>query len=178
MKPHFEANTKWLWKLFQVNTTPGRTEANCNTNEMLTLWVYIIIHCDLFFPLQSKTNDSQVKAPIFSLKPLTEVGPSNKTVELPSMRSSSEINTMLKWMFSDANCLRLGPLCHLHTPAPHELTLRTRLPWLPATQSRPWSLDTDGDIPLKCGCLSWGPWSQNHSFPYFYINFGFITTLL
>lgn len=118
MKAHFEANTKWLWKLFQVNTIPGRTEANCNINEMLTLCVFIIIHCDLFFSLQSKTNDSQVEAHIFSLKPLTEVGPSNKTVELPSMCSSFEINTVLKWMFSDANCRTLGLLCHLHTPAP------------------------------------------------------------
>lgn len=65
MKPHFEANTKWLWKLFQVNTNPGRIEEKCNANEMLTLCVFIIIHCDLFLPLQSKTNDRQVKIHIF-----------------------------------------------------------------------------------------------------------------
>lgn len=45
-----------------------------------------------------------------------------------------------------------------------QLMLRTLLPWLPAAQSRPQALDTEGDIPLKCACLSWGLWSPNHSF--------------
>lgn len=42
------------------------------------------------FPLQSKTNGSQVKAQIFLSKALIEVGPL-LTVELLRMRSSFEI---------------------------------------------------------------------------------------
>jgi len=66
MARHIEATTERLWKAFQVNTGTPTTKANCKTNNMLTLCIFIISHYDLFLPLQGTTNDTEVKAQLFS----------------------------------------------------------------------------------------------------------------
>ena len=65
MTPHIEATTERLWKTFQVNTGTPTPKANCKTNKMLMLCIFIVIHCDLFLPLHGMTNDTEVKAQPF-----------------------------------------------------------------------------------------------------------------
>lgn len=175
MKPHIDANTKWLWKLFQVNTIRCRIEAKCNSNEMLMLCV-IIIHCDLFSPCRVRQMTVKSKLNFFSLNLWLKLGPQQncataKNVFILWNKYPAEVGVFRCRLY---NVRTSRSFTHTCTKEP---MLRILLLWLPVAQSRLWSLDTDGDIPLQCACLSWGLRSWSHNFLYFYINFGFVTTL-
>lgn len=126
MIPHTEANTGWLWKPFQVNTITCRTEANCNTNKMLTSALLSLSTVICLFLCRVRQMTVKSKLIFFSLKLwLFSLKPRLSTIsELPKMCSFFEINTMLKLMLPDVNWITVGLLCYLHASCAKEPVLR------------------------------------------------------